>query len=131
MQIRPANFDDAQRLFEWRNDALTRAMSKTTDPVTWDGHVGWLSRRLAGENHGLFIAEVDGAPVGTCRIDGEHISYTIAPEHRGNDYAYKMLVLVAKEFGVLKAEIKAENAASISAAKRAGHEIEIIETPVT
>lgn len=126
MQIRPATIDDAQRLFDWRNDALTRAMSKTTDPVAWDDHVGWLSRRLSRENPGLFIAEVDGVAVGTFRIDDEHVSYTVAPEHRGNNYAYEMLVIVAAEYGPMKAEIKPENAASISAATRSGHQVIVL-----
>ena len=88
LTIRPAKFGDARQLFEWRNDQLTREMSKTANPVLWDEHVEWLTRQLVREEPGLFIAESDGAPVGTIRIDGDEVSYTVAPEHRGNCLLY-------------------------------------------
>ena len=121
MKIRPASIDDARTLFAWRNDPLTRAMSKTTDVVEWAGHIEWLGRRLARPEPGLFIAEIDGVPVGTFRVDDGEISYTIAPEHRRLGYAKAMLTLAKEMFGPLRAEIKAENVPSIKAAAATGH----------
>jgi len=46
MNIRLATRDDAQLLLAWRNDPLTRAMSKSMDEVQWDEHVRWLNSRL-------------------------------------------------------------------------------------
>jgi len=118
--------DDAQRLFDWRNDPLTRAMSKTTDPVEWAGHVGWLERRLSRTAPMLFIAEIDGEPVGTFRVDADEISYTVAPEHRGKGVAKAMLQVAFARFGKLRAEIKPENVASIKAALAAGHQVALL-----
>ncbi|MCY0094719.1 GNAT family N-acetyltransferase [Hoeflea ulvae] len=100
MQLRPATPDDAQRLFDWRNDDVTRQMSVSPDPVDWDGHVAWLSARLERAAPGLYIAEADtGDAVGSVRIDGDEISYTVAPAHRGKGVATAMLVLARAEFG--------------------------------
>ncbi len=119
MEIRPATMDDARRLFDWRNDPLTRAMSNNTDAVEWAGHVAWLERRLSRPEPMLFVAEVRSVPVGTFRVDGDEISYTIAPEFRGLGYAVEMLRLAAERHGPLRAEIKPENEASIRAANQA------------
>ena len=73
----------------------------------------------------LYIAEIDGVPVGTVRIDGETINYTIAPEKRGNGYATAMLLEAHRLFGPKHAEIKPENVASIRAAERAGHHVHL------
>lgn len=118
--------EDAQRLFDWRNDPLTRAMSKTTEPVEWSGHVQWLERRLSRPEPLLFIAEVDGAAIGTFRVDDDEISYTIAPEHRGRGQATAMLRLAREKFGQLRAEIKSGNAASVRAAETAGFRVVLL-----
>jgi hypothetical protein len=40
--IRKATIDDAPILFNWRNDELTRRLSKNTNVVKWNEHVVWL-----------------------------------------------------------------------------------------
>ncbi len=117
---------DAGLLFAWRNDALTRAMSISTDALPWERHIAWLSDRLARENPALYIAEQNGAPVGTIRIDGDRLSYTTAPEHRGGGVATAMLRWALSEFGVLTAEIKPANIPSIRAAESAGHRVVLL-----
>jgi len=125
MKLRNATSDDAQILFDWRNDGLTRAMSVSSEPVEWSGHIRWLTSRLSRDNPGLYIAEID-EPVGTVRIDDEEISYTVAPNHRGKGIARQMLTLAREEFGPKIAKVKPENPASIAAASRAGHIVELI-----
>lgn len=129
MLIRPATIEDAKRLFEWRNDPVTCAMSRNTAPVNWFGHVDWLRQRLAWRAPMLFIAEVDGMPVGTFRIDGGEISYTIAPEHRGKGYATAMLRIARERFGTCRAEIRPDNIPSIRAAESAGHVVHLLGQP--
>jgi RimJ/RimL family protein N-acetyltransferase len=58
--------------------------------------------------------------VGTFRIDGDEISYTVAPDCRGMGACTAMLRQAHAMFGPLRAEIKPENIASIKAAERAG-----------
>ncbi len=126
MRFRLATMDDAKLLFEWRNDPLTRAMSNNTEPVPWEGHLAWLESRLARQNPHLYIIEDDG-PIGTFRVDGDQVSYTIAPGSRRRGLATEALTLVRRQFGPLQAEIKPGNIASIKAAERAGMIVRIIE----
>lgn len=127
MNIRLATLGDAEMLLVWRNDHLTREMSKNMDVVAMEGHVKWLAARLAREEPHLYVAESDGVPVGTIRIDGDEVSYTTAPEHRGLGHATAMLMWAKEKFGSLRAEIKPGNVASIKAAERAGHQVHLLE----
>lgn len=124
LSIRPARIEDAKTLFNWRNDELTRAMSRNPDPVEWQNHIDWLTARLSRLEPGLFIVE---QPVGTFRIDGDEISYTVAPEQRGKGIGTQMLRQARELFGQLKAEIFERNQASIKIAERAGMLVVIIE----
>ena len=77
----------------------------------------------------LFIAKIDSDNVGTFRIDGDEVSYTIAPAFRGRGLATKLLREVRARFGRLQAEIYPHNVASIRAAERAGTQIYILSDP--
>ena len=126
-KLQTGQASDAERLFIWRNDDITRAMSRSSELVPWASHVEWLDRRLATAEPGLFIAEIDGVPVGTFRIDGDEISYTVAPDYRSRGYAIAMLKLAMDSFGPKRAHIFRRNAASISAARRAGHVVVLLD----
>lgn len=124
--IRPATLDDIDRLWIWRNDALTRANSHHTDPVIKDDHQKWLAATLANPTRRLYIGIVDAQPIGTGRIDltadGAVMSITIAPEHRGRGLASQLiaaLVAQTRERPIL-AEVKTHNLRSIRAFQRAG-----------
>jgi len=101
-------------------------MSKNRNAVEFDGHMKWLTSRLGREAPKLFIATIDHVPVGTFRIDDDEISYTVAPDHRGEGIATRMLTEARKMFGPLRAEIYERNTASIKAAKAAGHTVVIL-----
>ena len=77
---------DASLLFQWRNDPLTRQMSRETDVIPWDTHLVWLARSLADPSRILYVGEVDGGGIGTIRLDctGDEteISITMAPQAR-------------------------------------------------
>jgi RimJ/RimL family protein N-acetyltransferase len=129
MKIRPATLHDAKLLLDWRNDPLTRAMSRNSDPVQWDTHVTWLTGRLARSNPQLYIATVDDHPVGTFRVDADEISYTVAPDSRGRGFCRAMLREAREMFGPLRAEIYEQNVASIKAAEQAGMLVCVLATP--
>lgn len=126
MKLRPASIDDAQLLFDWRNEPLTQAMSVNTEPVAWDDHAKWLSTRLARPEPGLYICEDDGTPCGMVRIDNDEISYTVDTGFRGKGLATKMLILARHQFGPKRAKVKRSNEASAKAATKAGHTVEYI-----
>ncbi|MQW87734.1 GNAT family N-acetyltransferase [Sinorhizobium saheli] len=127
MEFRRVTIEDARLLFEWRNDPETRRMSRDTSELTWDNHLAWLSRRLEQDDHGLYIAALDGSPVGTVRIDKDEISYTVAPEHRCKGIGEAMLIAAKNLFGPKIAEMKRNNIASAKVAERAGHIVRFID----
>lgn len=124
--IVPAGLNDAKVLFDWRNDPLTREMSKHSAPIDWDSHVAWLTARLARSEPHLYIASFKDRPVGTFRVDGDEISYTISPDERGKGYGLLMLCRAREMFGALRAEIYSRNAASIKVAERSGMLVKIL-----
>lgn len=128
MKLRPATMEDAKLLLAWRNDPETRKASINTEEVTWDGHIAWLKRTLNDQpdppNRYLFVAEEEGTPVGTVRLDrlaedqgGFELSWTVAPEARGRgvgrqmvETATKLPILLSERF---IARIKPDNLASL------------------
>lgn len=124
MDLRLATLDDAPALFEWRNDYETRSASINTDEVPWPDHIAWLTRSLQSRERKIYIAEQDGAPVGTIRLDtsddGVELSWTVAPRARGRGMAKEMIRRAIGIAGPCKAAIKAENIASQKAAASAG-----------
>ncbi|EKF18193.1 GNAT family N-acetyltransferase [Nitratireductor pacificus] len=127
MLLRPASVDDAKLLYEWRSDPTTRAMSRDTSELVWEHHLAWVTERLSRANHGLYIAEIDGVPVGTVRIDHDEISYTVAPAHRKKGIGEMMLRTAKDQFGPLIAKVKKNNMASEKIAERSGHIIRYID----
>ena len=119
LKVRPATIQDAELLFGWRNDPQTRANSINTGDAPWEGHLHWLRASLKNPDRQLLVAERDGVPVGTVRIDGgDELSWTVAPEHRGVGLGSEIVALVAKRGD--RAQIKCDNFASQRIAKRAG-----------
>lgn len=113
--------EDAERLFAWRNDPVTRANSRNEDEISWNDHLHWLGRMLASEAL-LYVAEENGVPLGTCRVDaGGEVSWTIASEHRGRGHGREMVRLVTEAAKrPLIAEVKASNLASLRIVQELG-----------
>jgi RimJ/RimL family protein N-acetyltransferase len=134
MILRPATVADSHDLWQWRNDQDTRKASRNVEHIPWAVHTAWIEHVLAGglgaltgDRTRLMVAEVDGKPIGTVRIDhhnatGEdEISWTIAPAERGKGYATEMVKLaIARHGGRLVADIKPGNKASLQVARKSG-----------
>ncbi|HEX5620903.1 MAG TPA: GNAT family N-acetyltransferase [Solirubrobacteraceae bacterium] len=133
LSLRPATEGDSERLLEWRNDPQTREMAVVQAAVARATHMRWLAARLGAADTLLTIAEEDGVPVGTVRLDrhgsGEaELSITIAPAARGRGLARPAIELgvehARREWGVehVTARIRPENAPSLRAFAAAGFE---------
>lgn len=79
VDLRRAGPEDSRRLFQWRNHASIRAVSRHGDPIEWETHCRWLSKTLDSPDHPLLIGELNGAPVGVVRFDvkGEEAEISI------------------------------------------------------
>jgi RimJ/RimL family protein N-acetyltransferase len=124
---------DAPHLFAWRNDALTRAMSRNTEAVRWADHLAWLESSLASSARDLLIIERNDEPVATCRYDYggyDEWSWTIAPEMRGKGLSLKIakLGLSVAQRPVL-GFVKRENLATLRLIAAAGF-VKLADGPI-
>lgn len=128
---RLATIDDAEILFEWRNDPRTRGSSRSQDPLDWEDHRAWVARTIDDPDRRLLIVEAEGVPVATCRWDRHgdadwEVSITVAPEQRGRGLASSVLAAAEEALDVaspsrLIAVVHADNGASLKLFQRAGY----------
>ena len=93
--------------------------------IQFHEHMTWLVDVLANPERAVYIGEHNGAAVGTVRADVSNgvceLSWTVAPEFRGQGFGTEMVALLAMSIpGPIRAEVKRGNAASIRIAEAAG-----------
>ena len=125
----PAVPEDAQILFDWRNDPLTRAQSHQTEVLVWSDHLKWFEKSLQMPTRHIFFA-VDRQDPGleklaTIRSDdlGEVklLSWSVNPAMRGRGVGRALLSQFIESLpGAYRAEIRKDNIASIKMARAAG-----------
>ena len=124
MKLRKATPGDSLDLWRWRNDPVTRAMSRNSEAVELAGHEAWFRRALEGSATSLFIGETEEGPVGMVRFDHgaeTEVSINLNPAFRGRGLSHALLAAgLAEVGGVVFAEIKDENAASRRLFEQAG-----------
>lgn len=134
MNFRPAQYSDWDILFKWRNDPETLANSINPSPILEHNHKEWLKLTLELDTRKIYIY---GDGVGTIRTDKVNVnkeasmilSWTIAPEFRGQGLGQKMLKEFTEQFaGKYYAEILPHNKASLRVAEKAGFQV-IDQTP--
>lgn len=128
--LREAAESDRDLLRDWRNDPTTQRWALEQHLITPEEHAEWFQRKIADPRCAIWIAEVDGLPVGHVRLEAEgdraEVHITVAPAARGHGYASQILELAASEaprrLGVshLTAQVKPGNERSIRAFRRAG-----------
>ena len=133
LALRPAVASDEGLLLEWRNEPETRRQSLQQAPVPPEQHARWFRDRLARPSEcRIYIAEVDGAPIGQARIEltGEdrgEISVAVAAGSRdgglGRTLIARATERAAAELGAgsVSAVVKKENVASLRAFEAAGY----------
>ncbi|MGB1007818.1 MAG: GNAT family N-acetyltransferase [Thalassobaculaceae bacterium] len=135
-RLRPARLNDSAAVFAWRNDPLTRSMSRASAPVTWDDHQRWFAAVIDIPSRRVVIAEGAGARLAVVRFDrmdgGDgagtvwEVSINLNPAWRGRGLGGAVLRAACDGFQApgaslsLHAEIRAENAASRRVFEAAG-----------
>lgn len=125
LTLRPATLEDADLILAWRNDPETRRASHNTVKIQADEHNAWFSTVLKNPDRKLYIAEEQGMAVGSVRADLSQgvweLSWTVSPDARGRGIAKRMVALLANQIAdPVRAEVKADNIASIRVAEYAG-----------
>lgn len=128
---RPATNDDAELLLNWRNDFVTRSVSRQSKVISLEEHRMWLQAVIGNPSRQLFLIENQTQAVATVRWD-EHdtgtweVSITVNPEFRGRGLAHAVLVageraLQASQSVRLLATVHEDNVASRRLFTKAGY----------
>jgi len=93
LHLRDARASDAVLYFGWVNETEVRKQSLNVEPVSWEAHSGWFSKRIASQDSYMFVLEArHGVPVGQIRFDvakdgTARLSYLLDPVARGRSWA--------------------------------------------
>lgn len=131
LHLRPVTAADAPLLFEWVNELEIRAASFNSQPIPWEDHERWLTRKLASVDAVMLIAETtEGEPAGVVRFEVAEqlatISIAIAARFRGQGYGQQLIeessrrILQRPDVRCVRALVKPSNAASHRAFLAAG-----------
>jgi RimJ/RimL family protein N-acetyltransferase len=133
IKMRGADKDDCADLLRWRNDPLTRMMSRNQDIIELAVHEAWFQRLLSDSKSLLLIGEISKQSIGMVRFDGLQAENTwevnvmLAPMHRNKGLSKDLLQAAIRYLRLFKeftrrlqedelidliAEIKQDNAAS-------------------
>lgn len=131
VRLRPARPSDDHLLWQWANEATTRAMSFSAAPIPWEQHRAWFTRKLSDASCHFYIAvDEQDTPLGQVRFDVDEneavISVSIDPAFRGRGYAAAMIANACRSLSHrdlvrrIHAYIKPENVASRRTFAKAG-----------
>ncbi|MGQ0429830.1 MAG: UDP-2,4-diacetamido-2,4,6-trideoxy-beta-L-altropyranose hydrolase [Gammaproteobacteria bacterium] len=129
--LRLAVATDAELLFSWANDPLTRRMSFHPEAIAWTDHVAWLETQLRNPDCKVQIGrEIGASDIGQLRLDrkGEvaTLSVGLASAARGRGLAARLIRRAAVESLEagwcvrVDARVRPENEASLVSFRRAG-----------
>jgi ribosomal protein S18 acetylase RimI-like enzyme len=134
MLIRRATPIDAIDILTWRNDEITRAMSKNGALVETAAHVAWFGKAIEDPARLLLIGEAAGRKIGMVRFDLTDDAWlaniNIAPDSRGRGLGSKLLLesigFLHHEKGAAKilAEVNEDNLPSLRVFEKCGFSVD-------
>ncbi len=115
---------DSRAIWQWRNDPVTRAMSRNTAEVPWPDHVRWFAAAVVDPRRTLLMVMRGADTVGVVRFDalgpGEaEININLDPALRGQGLGKQALEAACAHglggmgLGRIYAEVRPENLASV------------------
>ena len=131
--FRDAQYDDAELLWQWRNDPEVRSVSFSQDVIPLESHRNWLAKQLDDADTKIWIAQDQNfRPLGQIRFDRHDdgqtgvISIILDQSLRGRGLGQHLITEACQAFfettpcREIIARIKPGNAASERAFRRAG-----------
>jgi len=139
VRLRRTREEDCRMFWEWANDPEVRAMSFSTEPVSWEKHVGWFTSKQVDPASLLYVAtDENSRPIGQVRYQLEHdravLSISLTPESRGKGLGKTMLLAATEELfqactaKAIDAFVKPENQPSLRLFDGAGFRREGLAT---
>jgi UDP-2,4-diacetamido-2,4,6-trideoxy-beta-L-altropyranose hydrolase len=129
LALRRATAHDASRVLAWNGAPEVRARSLDPRPISPADHARWFAARLADPTSRMWIALLDGSPVGVVRIDRAgpagpapgRISIVLDAAVRGRGLGRQVIALAcAADGGPVVADILPDNHASRASFEAAG-----------
>jgi UDP-2,4-diacetamido-2,4,6-trideoxy-beta-L-altropyranose hydrolase len=132
--VRRAGADDCRCIWEWANDATSRAASFSSEAIPWEQHTSWYGNKMRDPDCYFYVVtDAQRRPVGMVRYDRKGteavVSINIAPAQRGRGLGPASLRASARKLFAeadvqrIIALIKPENQASVVAFERAGYRL--------
>ena len=126
LQIVTADLYHSRVIWEWRNDPLARAISRSQEFISWENHSNWYEKFLLNPKHVMYVGLNGKLPFGMVRFDSIDnsensfkISININSSERGKGLGIKILKLALNKLKQEKpsvkriiADVKKENLAS-------------------
>ena len=95
LTCRRATADDCDLYFTWANDPVTRSMAFNKEPIPYENHCKWFSKKTENKDAVLYLFYSNGIPVGQVRFDIDNyeaeIDISIDREQRGKNIGTTML----------------------------------------
>ena len=138
LSIHLATPEHSKKIWEWRNDATTRALFLNSDIVPWENHEKWFSKALNDSNRHFYVGKLGDNLAGVIRFDKLEntdqtydVSINVAPNNRGKGVGKRLLSKALERFlqdatdaNTIIAVIKKENIASTRTFLSAGFQEE-------
>ena len=124
LTLRRARLSDIETTFAWASNAEVRKYALNKTAIDISEHCAWFAKRLNDKNCIYKIAEFNGKPVGSFRLDidsngGAAISYLLDPAYHSKGLG-KRLLFLGKELAqqdsrveILVGHVLIDNAASV------------------
>ncbi|WP_153559358.1 UDP-2,4-diacetamido-2,4,6-trideoxy-beta-L-altropyranose hydrolase [Roseimaritima sediminicola] len=101
--LRDADAQDCETYYLWANDPSVRKNSLTPEPILWENHEPWFSRKLASCSSELYVAIKKDQPIGQVRFDRDNdgswtIDYSMDRHWRGRGMGTQVLRLATRRF---------------------------------
>ena len=133
IRLRRVVEQDAAMLFKWANDIHVRAVSFSSEPISWQEHLNWLASKVSDPLCFFFVAvNKEERLIGQARFDlkGEEadISVSLDPHFRGMGNGRALIRLACQKVrrlsgaNVIHAYVKKDNDRSIKAFLGSGFE---------
>jgi UDP-2,4-diacetamido-2,4,6-trideoxy-beta-L-altropyranose hydrolase len=139
VRLRRTREDDCRMFWEWANDPEVRAMSFSSEPVSWEKHVRWFTSKQVDPSSLLYVATDETShPIGQVRYqldrDRAVLSISLTPESRGKGLGKTTLLAATEELfqaspaRAIDAFVKPENEPSLRLFDSAGFRREGLAT---
>jgi perosamine synthetase len=88
--LKPISNDDAELVFNWRNDPFISSLGSLNKKVTWEEHTNWINKTINNPLRKAYIIMLDHVPAGLIRFDRDNttsdvcvLSVYLIKEHTG------------------------------------------------